>query len=430
MATTGLFETSWVEISKDVKKWGRIAKSIDSVRYSKVKFNDVNMTMANDYGSFNPEDDESSLWFGYASQQRTLVKIEAGFTHQTLGSNGIWTNTEYPTNPVAFIGFIYGDISTSDNNEVMLPVKPLFEVFRTFATVNLTGYTTTGMTAKQFIHMLRDQTDGSSNFIFRPFFQETTTYWDITSSAIIYPDIRNTATSVAPGVQSNDFYEKNCWDVIEKLGEAEDLVPYVTRDGTFTFSGRDPNTATAAFEFFGRGFFDRNYGSTIKKISRYGKKMSSYYSRVEVKWIQTHTTTAIVSTQSAMVVSGSNDPWNYGHRIFQIQNYWIQTITSARTLCNSIFNTVSALKDEIAFSTSFVPHLELLDLVEVSYESNEKALSSRWDLSDWAENTTTTDLVWALQTGDAIRFSAKEFKLISIELDLDNFESRFVGTAI
>jgi hypothetical protein len=392
----------------------------------------MNITVANDRGIYNPEDDEASLWFGYASQQRTLVKIETGFIHQTLASSGIYTNTEYPSNPVAFVGFIYGDIFVSDSNEITFPIKPLTEVFRTFATVNLTGYTTTGMTASRFIQTLRDQTDGSSNYIFRPFFQDTTTNWVFTSSSIIYPDINNTATSVAPGSQSNDFYEKNCWEAIEKLAESEDLVPYITREGAFVFSDRDPNTTTASFEFFGRGFTPNDYGSTIKKINRFGKKMSSYYSRVEVKWIQTHTTTAIVATQSSMIVSGVNDAWNYGQKTFKLENFWIQTITSARTLCNNIYSQVSARKSEIDFTTSFVPHLELLDLVEISYESSELSSNDRWDINDWAADSTisSNDLIWPIQTGDAIRLAAREFKLVSIELNLDNFESKFVGIAI
>lgn len=432
LAATGLFETDWLNISDDVKRWGKISKSIDAIQYNKVKFNDVTIVMANDAGIYNPEDDEASLWYGYASQQRTLVKIETGLVNQTLGANGVWTNTEYPTNPVAFIGYIYGDINVSDSNEITFPVKPLTEVFRSFPTANLTGYTTTGMTASQFITLLRDQTDGSSNYIFRPFFQDTTTNWQYTSSSIIYPDVRNTSTSVAPGAQENDFYRKNCWDALEKLAESESLVPYVTRDGVFTFGDRTPNTTTVQFEFFGRGVTANNYGQTIKKISRYGKKMSSYYSRVEVKWIQVHTTTAVVATQTALVVSGTNDAWNYGQRTYQLQNYWIQTITSAQTLAQNIFAEVSARKAEIEFTTTYVPHLDLLDRIAISYESSAKTNNDRWDINDWAEDgdAMDNDLIWTIQSGDALRFDAKEFKLVAIDLNLDSLETKFIGIEI
>lgn len=433
LATTGLFETNWLDISEDVKRWGKISKSIDAIQYNKVKFSDVNIVMANDRGIYNPEDDEASLWYGYASQQRTLVKIETGFVHQTLSSSGIYTNTEYPTNPVAFVGFIYGDINISDSNEITFPVKPLTEVFRTFPTANLTGYTTTGMTANQFITMLRDQTDGSANFLFRPFFGDTTTNWQYTSSSIVYPDVRDTSTSVAPGGQENDFYRKNCWEAIEKLAETENQVPYITRDGAFIFADREPNTSTAQFEFFGRGVFANNYGQTIKQINKYSKKMSNYYSRVEVKWIQVHTTTAVVATQtSSMVVSGTNTAWNFGHKTYKLENYWIQTLTSAQTLANNIFSHVSARKAELEFTTTYVPHLELLDRVAVSYQSSSQTDNDRWDVFDWADDASSDpdDLIWPLQSGDALRFDAMEFKLVSIDLNLDSLDTKFIGIEI
>jgi hypothetical protein len=382
------------------------------------------MTMANDYGRFNPEDDESSLWYGYLSLQRTLCKIECGFTHQTLAASGIWINTEYPTSPTVFVGVIQGDMSVSDANEVALTIKPLTQIFRDFAATNITGLTSTGLTAKQFLTLVRDQTDGSSNFIFRPFFQDTTTYWNITSTGFVYAELN---TSGAKSV-----YDKNLYDVIEKLAEAEALVPYVSRDGTFNFKGRDPNTTTAAFEFFGRGFLDTDYGQTIKKVSKYGKKISNYYSRVEVRWLETNTITAVRVRESTLTVSPNSAAWKYGQRTYKAENLWIATSTAADTLANTIFSEVSSLKDEIDFTTSLVPHLELLDRVKVSYETTEKATQSRWDVSDWAadDTSTSTDLVWAVSSGDAIRFVDKEFKLVSIDIDLENFETKFTGIAI
>jgi hypothetical protein len=437
LASTGLFETSWQEITKDVKQWGRISKSIDHVRYSMVRFSDVNLIMANDYGLYNPEDDEASFWYGFASQQRTLIKIDAGFVDQTQSASGIWTNTEFPTAPTIFVGVIQGDIALSNENQVVLTVKPLLQIFRDFANRNLTGYTTTGMTASQYITMLRDMTDGSSNFIFRPFFQDTTTMWNFTSSSIVYVDVANTVGSRRPvpaGAQEpqNDFIEMNVWDSLEKLGEAENLVPYITKDGMFNFSHRNPNTTTAAFEFFGRGFDDMDYGITIKRINRYAKKYSDYYSRVEVKWLDSATTTAVISTQTAMAVTGSNTAWLVGHRTFKVENYWIATLTSAQSLANTIFTAVSTVKNELDFTASFVPHLELLDRIKVSYESSERAINSRWDTGDWADDTApaSNDLIWDYPVGDAIRFADKEFKLVSIEINLDNFESRFVGIAL
>lgn len=428
LASTGLFETDWQDISADVKSWGHIQKSIDHVRYARPRFSDVTLLMANDAGLYNPEDDETSLWAGYASQQRTLVKIEAGFVHQTLSASGIWTNTEFPTNPTIFVGVIQGDISISDDNHVALPVKPLLQVFRDFSCRNLTGLTTTGMTASQFIQTLRDQTDGSANFIFRPFFQDTTTMWEFTSSAIVYADINSNPASAAPSADpiQNEFLEMDVWEAIEKLAEAENSVPYITRDGAFRFQDREVNSITAAFAFFGRGYTDQDHGQTIKKVNSYKTKTSDFYSRVEVKWSPLATTTAIVSTQTAMTV-GDNNAWNYGHRTFRIENNWLATSTSANALASSIFAAVSAVPREVDFATSFVPHLEVLDLVTLNYDSGDSNPNERWDLANWATEGTQTaeDLFWA--KGNALNFAGDEFKLTFIDINLDALECRFMG---
>jgi hypothetical protein len=432
LSTTGLFESSWQELTSDVKGWGTISKSIDYVRYSRVRFSDASILVANDYGRYNPEDDEASFWYGYASQQRTLVKIEAGFTHQTLGADGIWTNTNLPSDPTIFIGVIQGDISLSDSNDVVLPVKPLMQVFRDFSNRNLTGLTTTGMTAGQFIQALRDQTDGSGGFIFRPFFADTTSNWVYTTSSIVYLDVSPNEFSNQPVATTttqqpqNDFLQMNVWDAIERLAEAENKIPYISRDGKFKFIDRSANSAFDSFAFYGLGFNDGRYGVTIKKLNGYKTKISDFYSRVEVKWNDMATSTAIVATQTSLAV-GNNNFFNYGQRTYSVDNPWLATITSARTVAGAIFDAVSSVPKEIDFTTSFVPHLEVLDLVTVSYESGNADPTTRWDLNDWAEDDTqsSTDLIWA--QGDALSFVGDEFKLTSIDIDLDGLECHFIG---
>lgn len=429
LTTTGLFETDWQEVTEDVKRWGRISKSIDNVRYSRVRFSDASILVANDYGRYNPEDDEASLWWGYLSQQRTLVKIEAGFLHQTLSSSGIYTNVYLPSVPSVFVGVLQGDITLSDTNDVLLPVKPLLQVFRDFSCRNLTGLTTTGMTAAQFIGVLRDQTDGAGSFIFRPFFGNTTSYWDYTSSSIIYKDLNTEVASAQPAATpvQNDFLEMNVWDAIERLAEAENAIPYITREGQFQFRDREVNTSTVAFAFYGRGFQDRRYGQTIKKVQGYKNKLSDFYSRVEVKWNDLATTTAVVATQTAMLVSQNNLAWAYGHRTFSIENPWLATVTSARTLANNVFEAVSQVNRELTFNTSFVPHLEVLDMVSMNYQSIEAVPEMLWDVGDWAADDTSlsTDLIWS--PGEALSFVNDEFKLTAIDIDLDSFECSFIA---
>ena len=422
-SSTGLFESTWQDISKDVERWGTIDRAIDNIRYSRLNFSDTMVRVANDSGKYNPNTDSSSLWSGYGDLQRSLVKIECGFLHQTQGASGIWTNTEYPTDATALIGIISGDATISDQNSVVLPVKPLMQVFRDYPARLLVGYTTVGMTAERFMTMLRDQTDGSGSYVFRPFFGDTTSYWSITATTNTYSNM-NTSTAA-------DVINADCWEVIESLAEAEDMIAYISRTGTFKFQSRGANTTGAQYYFFGRQFVNTNYGHTIKRIDGYGTKLSDYYSRVQLKFIDSEIYTSYESTQTSLVVTGGNNPWNLGHRSFEFENFWVQVTASALVVVQSVFAAVSALSSRVDFTTSLIPHLDILDRVEISYDSAGKGVFSRWDNADWADSSTpSTDLVWEAASGDAIRLQDTPFKLLSVSIDLDNLESRFIGTQL
>lgn len=445
-AATGLFESAWYEVTDDVKKFGSIKKEIDSARLNKFTFASSKLVFNNDAGLYNPHDNEFSLWYNYLNQQRTLVKIEAGIYERILRSDGVWTTIEHPggstrwdealfdysaylfdqsttSSPVVFVGIVSGDIPLTDSNEVTFNLKPLTSLFQDYPARNLTGWTSTGITASQFVTMLRDQTDGSGSFIFRPFFGDTTTYWDISSTSNVYSNL-NTSTAA-------DVFDKTTWEVIEKLAEAENFVPYITREGIFKFVSRASNTTTVAFEFHGAGSYDTEYGQTIKKITSYSKKISKYYSRVQVKFQAASTITSYVTVESSFSVSPSSNPWVLGHRTFSLENLLIPNTATASTIATTIFNDYSALKNEIAFTTSFIPQLDILDRVSLNYDPSEISLNSLWDQNDWAGSTDTdADLIFDNSAGDAIQLSGDEFAFLSIELNLDTFENTFVAREV
>lgn len=440
---TGLFEDDWLEISDQVKSFGKITSQLDATRFYKFTFGNLKLVMFNDDGQFNPEDSESSLWYGFLNQQRTLVKIEAGFINRE-NVNGIWYNTEFPSGSiwdnaiwdasastwdtsitsVAFVGVISGDILLGDNNQVTFNVKPLVSVFQDYPAKNLTGWTSTGMTASQFIGMVRDQQDSSGNYIFRPFFENTTTFWDISTTSNVYGNL-NTSTAT-------EVFDKTVWEVIEKLAESENFVPYISRNGVFKFVSREANTSVTAYEFHGVGSFDSEYGQTIKSVRSYGRKPSKYYSRVQVKWRDESTSTAYEIVEASLTVSGDSNPWILGHRTLQIENFLIPTSTVANTIAQTVYNEVSQLKREIDFTTSFVPGLDILDRFSIYYDPSEVTPNSLWDQYDWAaDNTSTsTDLVFDNSRGDAINLTGQEFKFLTFELDLDNLENRFVAREV
>lgn len=413
LATTGLFEDEWQEITKDVKNWGSVSTDIDVERVGKLSFSGAQLVMSNIDGSYNPEDNTDSMWSGYASQQRSLVKIEVGFYFRWLGSDGVWRNEVVPDDPTVFVGIISGNINVSDGNEIMLDIQPLSQVFRDFPANLLTGFTSTGMTASKFMELLRDQTSGG-NYVFRPFFNDTSSYWEITSTTQVYTNL-NTSSAA-------DLHQMTTWDVIEKLAQSENYVSYISPTGKFRWVPKTVGASTT-FEFFGLGITpDSTYGHTIKRVFRYGKKLTNFYSRVAVKFVNEDTNTSFVNTALAFAISGTNTAWNLGYRTFSVENYWIPNSAAAASIAGAIFSDVSSLKEEINFSTSLIPHLNILDRVEVSYDAKDFASrASYWDTNDWDE-----ELLWDGSRGDAIVLSNQPFKVLSININLDNLETRFV----
>lgn len=441
---TGLFESSWQNISKDVKSYGKITTQLDAARRYKFTFGNAKLVMENSEGLYNPHTDLGSLWYGYLNQQRTLVKIEAGYQFSQKNDNGIWVNSEFPSDALwdenawdapdslwdatlsstMFTGVISGDIVFSDSNEVTFNVKPLNSVFQEFPARNLTGWTSTGMTASQFITMIRDQTDGSGSFIFKPFFGNTNTYWDISTTSIVFSNLNTSG--------AEDVIDKNVWEVIEKLAEAENYIPYVTRTGTFKFVSRDTVATSTVFEFHGAGSFNRTYGHTIKKVNSYGFRATKYYSRVQIKYNSENTTTSYVVVESTLTVSASSNPWVLGAKTLAIENLYIPNTATAQTLATTIFNDVSALKNEVEFETSFVPHLDLFDRISVHYDPNAFTNNNLWDQKNWAADDTSTseDLIFDKANYDSLLLDGQEFKFLSFETDIDNFSNKFIAREV
>lgn len=419
----GLFESTWQDLSQYVIRWGSFGVSVDTPRFGDFIFNNAAVHVSNIEGTFNPNDNADSFWSGYGDIQRSLVRIEAGFTHQTQSAGGIWTNTEFPTVTTIFQGIINGDIFMSSRSEITLPLRPAYQVFRDYPASDVTFSTTTGISAGTWFRLLRDHTDGSGNFVFRPFIADgTTTDWSIAASGHLYANM--TSDDSAPG-----FFDLNAWSVSERLAESEQFIPLISRQGTLSWQAK---TATAAvqFEFHGQGSTDRDYGQTIKAIHSYGNRLTGFYSRVAVKFVDSDTTTSFVNTALAFAVAGSNTAWNLGHRTFEIQNFWIANTLAAQSVAGAVFANVSSQEEEIEFTTTFVPHLNVMDRVSITYDATDYVTNrSFWDLNDWAADVTdtSTDLIWDASRGDSIILNAVEFKLLSVEVDLDRLESRFIG---
>lgn len=435
---TGLYEEEWVEITSSVIKWGNITKEVDASKVNSFKFGSVTMTFSNRDGKFNPNDDENSLWYGYGDQQRTLVQIWAGFIVEQKGADGIWNRAELPADSIydeasfdiqrwddsgglLFNGFMSGDIFLTGTDQVSIPVQPLVEVFRQFAAANLIGLNPS-LTASGFITLLRDQQDSFGQYVFRPFFGDTTSSWIINTTTAIYANLDSAG--------SNDVVNSTVWDIVEQLASSENFVPFAGNLGTFNFVARDYNNSTSVYSFFGVGGFSSQYGSTIKSIKKFGRVFSKYYSRVSIQFRQEDTVTSYSIKESTFRVGAASAAWALGERTLEIQNLWIPTTTVADILAADLFNEYSALKTEVEFTTSLIPQLDLMQRIDITYDPSSFSPQSIWDLYNWADDTNvpvSTDLLWDNSGGDAIKMNGREFKLISININLDNGECKFIG---
>lgn len=453
--TTGLFEDDWLDISSDVKSYGKIINQIDVSRRNKFTFGNAKLVMSNEDGKYSSHETPSSLWYGYLNQQRTLVKLEAGFIIRQIDDNGVYTNIEFPPKAIAsslwdltgavwdvsywdstesivdtsvssmiFTGLISGDIPLADKNEITLNLRPLISVFQDFPAKALTGWTSTGFTASQFIENLRDQTDGAGGFVFRHFFGNTITNWDISATTNVFTNL-NTSTAA-------DVIDSTVWGIVEKLAEAENFVPYVTRAGIFKFVSRSSIANTDVYQFHGAGSPNSEYGCTIKTVSAFGFKVSEYYSRVQMKWNAASTSTSYEIVESTFTVSGISNPWILGNRTLSIENIFIQTSTVANALAQSIFDDVASIKKSITFSTTFVPHLDIFDRISIYYDPATFYDNNLWDANNWPADSTDTssDLILENGAGDALVLSGEQFKIVSFEIDLDNFQNSFIAREV
>lgn len=424
----GLFEATWQDLSRYVIRWGIYSSSVDTPRFGDLIFDNAAVTVINIDGTFNPNDNTDSFWSGYGDLQRSLVRIEAGFTHQTQSTGGVWTNTEFPTSSTIFTGILSGDIYMSSRAELVLPLRPITQVFRDYPANDMLGWTAGGMTAGAWFGLMRDHTDGAGNFVFRPFIGTASAAndWTIASTGHVYADLYLNATNAS---DAHNIARMDCWAISQKLAEAEQYIAYVNRQGQFVWQSK---TATAAvqYQFNGISSTERVYGQTIKRIESYGKRLTSFYSRVAVKFQDADTTLAFVNTALAFAVAGSNTAWNLGHRTFGIENFWIANSAAAGSVAASVFAEVSSQTEEIELTTTFIPHLNLLDRISVTYDATDFVTGrSLWDQNDWAADDTNTsqDLIWDDSRGDSIVLNAVNFKVLSISLDLDNLESRFIA---
>lgn len=400
-AVTGLYETEWFDITERVEKFGTMQTSVDDTRVNQFVHTGVNITVRNDYGEFNIENDAQSLFYGYMTRVRTKVRVSAGYTDGA--------GNQFPANPVQGVYVLTGEINTvSNQNQVNLNCKSLISIFQETRADDVTGITGS-MTASEIIGKIRDATDGSGNYLFQNFISSSA--WDIQSTSSI---ITSLGTSTA-------LEEFSVWELMNKLAEVETFVVYVTRDGGLVFANRLPATTDSFFSLYGAGYRDPN---VIKLIS-YKEAVDKLFTHIRYQYVDEDTESSFVTAGTSTTVDVRSDVWKYGQRTYEFKNTFFNDPGVAQSAAFRILGEFSNLRSELEVDCVFLPHLELLDTVDISYREGPLGSIYVWDRWRWADVTTTLDsadvLFWASETSATIDFTKKSFKIISRRTNLDNF---------
>lgn len=403
--TNGQYDGTWFDITDYVIRWGNVESAIDDTRLNRFTHAGLQLTVSNDDGRFNNESDPDSFWVGYLTRYRTLVRIQAGYIQEN--------SSELPTDTTIGIFILDNEISTNaETNETILDCKSLmspFEEVRATEIPNLSN----SVTASDVITRIRDHTDGSGNFVFRQFI--TSTSWTIQTTTQIFSTFDTTTSRDGLSV----------WEWMTKLAEAEGFILYISRTGGLNFRDRSATSLTPTINLNGLGFPRPN----VIKLDSYKEALNKYFNFIRFKWSEADTTTSYVTAGTTTTVNPSNPSWIYGVKKYEFENVFVSTSTSAQTIANNLYTTHSVLKEEVNLQTKFLPHLEISDLVTLSYRSYDPGATTIWDGFDWASATASSPSDggnWASDEKDNVDFENKKFVVLSKTHDVENFTSNII----
>ena len=388
-SSDGKFESSWTDISAFVKQWGQFGSAVDDVRLNRFTHEGMSLIVRNDTGRFNPEADGNSLWNGYLTRYRTLVRVQAGYYDEN--------DSELPTETTQGIFVMTNEIPISgQTNEATIGCRSLVSIFDEVRAVEVAGLGAT-QSASDIVAKIRDHTDGASNFVFREFI--TSTAWTIQTTTSNY----NLATT-------GSLANMTCWDLMTKVAEAEGYVVLVNRTGGVEFRNRDERSSVSAFDLFGQFFPEQN----VIALEEIKEPLDRSYNYFRLKYLTADTSTSYVSAGTSTALSATNVPWKYGARIYSFENDFFNTST-AQLSVNNLYNTLAFLssKQDVVLRCKFMPSVECLDRVDVSYHSYSLVAATLWDFFDW------DNADWDAEFGENINWDAKAFKVVGKMTDLD-----------
>ena len=143
--------------------------------------------------------------------------------------------------------------------------------------------------------------------------------------------------------------------------------------------------------------------------------------------MEADTSTSFVEAGTTTAVTGDNLSWKYGQRTYEFENKFVSNTATAQGIVDGLFTEFNAVKNETKIKCKFVPHIDVLDPVDLSYHSYDLADQPLWDQIDWATDPSGLppgESEWAKE-GENFDFDNKEFVILGKKTNLDNFTTQF-----
>lgn len=448
------FETDWLDLSDYILSIDPITWNIDDVELNEFTQGDFTLTLVNRLQEFSPETNSGSFFSSYLTRHKTKIKVTAGYTDPETGTSysydiGIGTinaddiNIESDStitipciSPTMIFdeqtaedvndGTLAGGIITTETDFRLIDAGASFDEYyiglkvtntTTGESTEITNYASgtelmlqddifsladsysfgnqirwwRGQTISQLVQAIYDL-QKRGNYVFHPFLEGS----DISPENDITVDLA-------------DFTDMTCREALGKLAEISNSVWYVGADWRLKFRSRTP-VGASVFDFTNQGMYVNILG-----VSAYNDGLKKVYNRVSWK----DSKPLIYVEEAGWQVGDDSSSWKYGSRSYEIDNPFVTDNTLRTTICRNILQEFTLPKEEIILHTKFIPHLELLDPVTVTYVGvPAKNPGYFWNKSYWNKG------YWTGRIG-GIQLQDRSMKIIRIEYNVMNFTCDF-----
>lgn len=227
------YEADWVEIPANrIKSWGTINHQLEYNDVIFTKSESTSVKLDNTGGYFNDITDSNSIFHGFMSRYKTLVKIEAGYKDSANADIG---------DPIIFMGIVLSNFAMT-LSDITLKINPLVDVYKLLPVKDVSGLYPANptLTSSLLLQILsRDATDGAGNIIMEPYVSSGMINLNHTSHILQHCNYTSIAGTTVWGVPTEANYGNAVFDLISKLTLVEDHVFGVQPNGEIIFTRRN-----------------------------------------------------------------------------------------------------------------------------------------------------------------------------------------------